>query len=178
MSGRLKNLCSFCGYAAFLLVSLRLAPPALGDGPHIAFHDAEGAYAVTLFSAPDPLVAGPADLSLLVESAADGSPASVRSAGGQLSLPGHAPVRFLLAAAAGASPGLLHATVPLASPGDYALALEVGGVQFRGTLPVAANHDRRTAVLWTVLLPLLSVALFLLNQQGKQQSRRPGSARR
>jgi hypothetical protein len=162
---------------ALLLVA---SVPIRADGPHIAFHAVEGSYAVTVFTAPDPLVAGPAEMTLLVQSAGDGS--LLRGAGGNgaLTLPGRVPVRFLFAPGA---PGkaLPLADVVLAAPGTYGLTLRVrvsgtAAVDFKGVLPVEANHGKRTTVLWAVFLPLLGVGLFLANQQGKRRMRQPRRA--
>lgn len=158
---------------AALLISLG-ALPALADGPHIAFHATQGVYTITLFSAPDPLVAGPVELTLLVQNAADGSGAAVSSAIGQLSLTDHAPLAFTLTPDA-SHQLLLRGTVSPPAPGEYRLSLRTGAVVFTGTLPVAANHSRRTAVIWASLLPGVIVMLFLINQHAKQLRR--GSAR-
>ena len=150
---------------------------ARADGPHIAFHASQGAYTVTLFSAPDPLVAGPADLTLLVQNAADGSLAASPSVEGQAALPGHAPVTFRLLPGGAGNRRLLGATVHLADPGTYTFTLAVATpgaapVTFRGTLPVERNEGRRNTVLWAVFLPMVLIALFLVNQQAKLRLRR------
>ncbi len=161
---------------AGVLAGMMAGMPARADGPHIAFHATGGAYAVTVFSAPDPLVAGPAGLTLLVQSAADGSLLRGAGASGELTLPGRAPVRFTLAPGA-AGKELPHSSVVLGTPGAYRLALRVTApgtaeASFTGVLPVEANHGKRNTVLWAVFLPLLGVVLFLANQQGKRQMRR------
>ena len=162
-------------YAAILL-ALASCAAARADGPHIAFHGTQGAYTITLFSAPDPLVAGPADLTLLVQNAADGSLARVPAATGQLTLPGHAPVSFRLTPGGAANRQLPGATVRLPSAGTYALRLRLTSptaatLLFSGTLPVEANHGRRNTVLWAVFLPVVLIALFLVNQYAKQLRR-------
>ncbi len=174
-----------CRKAAALLLLLGGAAHTLAraDGPHIAFHETGGAYTVTLFSAPDPLVTGPVALNLLVQNGSDGALAPSATASGRLTLAGHAPVPFQLTPGGAANPQLLGSTVALPTPGDYALTLEVTGspgsgnsgvgpLSFHGTLPVEPNHDRRDIVLWAVFLPLGLVGLFLANQYAKQEMRR------
>ena len=95
------------------------AASAWADGPHIAFHGTEGACTVTLFSAPDPLVAGPAGLTLLVQNAGTGTWMASAQATGRLQLAGQRPIPFTLqAGSAGAMPA---ATVTLPHAGTYML---------------------------------------------------------
>ena len=156
-----------------LAILLSLACTARADGPHIAFHGASGSITVTLFSAPDPLVAGPADLALLVQNTSDSAIIPGASAHGELALPGHAPVAFTLTQGGGGTSNnqLLGATVPLPAAGDYTLTLAVqaAGVpaHFSGDVPVELNNGRRNTVLWTVLVPLVLILLFLVNQYAK-----------
>jgi len=150
---------------------------AHADGPHIAFHETQGAYTVTLFSAPDPLITGPVALTLLVQNAGDGALAPLASASGQLTLYGHAaiPLTFAHGGASGAQ--LMGATVPLADAGTYALRIRVGGnagkapASFSGELSVQANHGQRNTVLWAVFLPLTLILLFLANQYAKERAK-------
>ena len=161
----------------WVLTALVAGSPARADGPHIAFHGTAGGYAVTLFSAPDPLLAGPAQLTLLVQDAASGAMLPAAQAHGQLALSGAAPVALTFTPGGSGTPQLLLATVPLPRPGAYALQLEVVAQgktagEFTGVLPVAENNGKRNTVLWAVFLPGMCVALFLANQYGKAQLRR------
>ena len=56
-------------WPAFVAMNLLLA-----DGGAVQFRRQTGPVIITLFSAPVPLRAGPADLSVLVQNARDGSP--------------------------------------------------------------------------------------------------------
>ncbi len=157
-----------------MIVALLTATPVLADGPHIAFHGTAKGYAVTLFSAPDPLVAGPAELTLLVQDADSGTMVPAVQAQGQLMLAGGAPVAFTLAPGSAGGPQLLLATVKLPQAGAYALQLQVAAAgksatEFTGVLPVAENNGQRNTVLWAVFVPGVCVALFLANQYGKAQ---------
>ena len=170
------------GGAGWVLTTLLFcfAAVARADGPHIAFHGTEGAYTVTLFTAPDPLVAGPAGLTLLVQNTGSGALLGQATASGQLLLAGHAPVAFTLGPADGGN--LPSATVRLPLAGSYALQLHVAAANeeaadFAGTVPVAENHGRRNTVLWALLLPVLCIGLFLVNQYGKARMRLYGGRR-
>ncbi len=162
-------------YVLSLMVFLLLIHIAHADGPHIAFHGTSGNITVTLFSAPDPLVAGPADLELLVQNTSDSAVTPRASARGELTLAGYAPVAFTLMPGNGGSGQLLGATVPLPAAGDYTLTLAVqagSSAHFSGDLPVEINNGRRNTVLWTVCVPIVLILLFLVNQYAKQKLRR------
>ncbi len=159
----------------FSLLFLLPACAAHADGPHIAFHGTSGNITVTLFSAPDPLVAGPVDLALLVQNTSDSAVTPGASAHGELTLAGHTPVAFTLKPGNSASGQLLGATVPLSAAGDYTLILDVqagSSAHFSGDLPVEINNGRRNTVLWTVCAPTVLILLFLINQYAKQKLRR------
>lgn len=157
-----------------LLCSLAFAQAAVADGGHIALHATGGGYTVTLFTAPTPLVTGPADLTLLVQDAATGevlgdAVATVRLSGeqGELELP--------MARRAGGNPLLLGASPLLRTPGSYRLVLRAGRrggavASFRTVLQVDQDHRRRTTLLFGLLLPLVAVLLFLVNQGAKRQA--------
>ncbi len=158
-----------------LLVFLLPACAAYADGPHIAFHGTSGNITVTLFSAPDPLVTGPADLALLVQNTSDSAVTPGASTHGELTLAGHAPVAFTLTPGNGSSGQLLEAIVPLPAAGDYTLTLAVqagSSAHFSGDLPVEINNGRRNTVLWTICVPTVLILLFLVNQYAKQKLRR------
>ncbi len=149
--------------------------PGWADGPHIAFHGTDGPYTVTVFSAPDPLVAGPVELSLLVQAAPDGPPIVDPQVQGQLALPGHQPIALSFAGGVGSS-RLLVANVKLTEPGQYRLILAVVGpagaaARFQEVLEAAPNHGKRNTVLWAVVLPSGLILLFLANQYGKARLR-------
>ncbi len=172
---------------ASALFSAALALPAVfggsayADGPHIAYHGSAGPYTVTLFSAPDPLVTGPVQLTLLVQNSVDGAVAAAPVATALLRLPGHAPVACSFSAGGAANRVLPGATLLLAGEGDYSLTLTVRtpgqpADTFAGTLLVASNHGQRDTVLLSGVATLVLIAFFLTNQYAKQQQRRRRSA--
>ncbi len=154
-----------------VLWALLFAVPGLADGPHIALHDSQGGYTATLFTAPDPLVVGRVEFLLLVTRGEDGPAVPVRKADLVLELDGR-PVAVSLRQGDDGVKG----AVELTRPGRYALMVLIDAgqsdaVRLSGSLPVAENHGRRDAVLWSVLFPLLAILLFLLNQAAKQKLR-------
>lgn len=165
------------GFVLFLLVTGLGA--ARADGPHIALHAVAGGYEVTLFSAPDPLVAGPVQLTVLVQDAQSGTVLSPVSVTGSLSLKGaSAHAMGLHFAHAGSSnlqlPGQ---ALTMPAPGDYMLLLRVQApgrlpVVLHGDLPAGTNRGRRDTVLWAVFAVAGMICLFLANQKARQAMQR------
>ncbi len=56
------------------LFLLALAAPARGDGGTLRLSERAGPYRVSIFTAPEPLRVGPADISVLVQDAGSGAP--------------------------------------------------------------------------------------------------------
>ncbi len=161
---------------ALFAFSLLLPACALADGPHIALHATQGGYTVTVFSAPDPLVTGPVELALLVQKGEGQQVVPLRGARGALKLGARAPIALTLTPGASGSRDLLGGAVVLAQAGTYGLTLEIPNedgvpVRFTGTLPVADNHGRRDAVVWSTMTSLVLALLFLVNQYAKQRLR-------
>ncbi len=147
------------------------------DGAHIAFRASSGAYAVTLFTAPEPLVSGPADLSLLVQDQATGEVLNDATVTGSLTSAAGASMPIVLTHGLASNKLLLAAAPNLPGPGSFTLALEVerpgtAPASFTTVLAVAANHRRRTTLIFALVLPLAAILLFLVNQQAKL-GRRP-----
>jgi hypothetical protein len=160
------------------LLLLGCAATAWADGAHIALRATSGAYSITLFTAPDPLVSGPVDLSLLVADASSGEALGDATATGSLTLSGSPGARFTLTHAAASNKLLLAAEPVLADPGAYTLVLHIERpgsptASFTTVLPVAEEHRRRTTLLFALVLPLAVIALFLVNQQAKLGRGRP-----
>jgi hypothetical protein len=160
----------------FLLLILAAPFSAFADGPHIALHATQGRYEITVFTAPDPLVTGPIQLTLLVQDVATGALLPGVSASGTLA-PASGTVIPLTLALGGASNGQLPGeTVKLINPGRYTLRLGVSAAggpadEFSGALPVDANRGKRNTVLWAVFLAVAMIGLFLANQTAKQRLR-------
>jgi hypothetical protein len=147
--------------------------PAFADGPHIALHATQGRYEITVFTAPDPLVTGPIQLTLLVQDAETGALLPGVEAGGSLTPASGPAVPLTLALGGSSNKELMGETVKLANPGSYTLQLRISAAGrspqvLTGTLPVDANRGKRNTVLGAVFLALAMVWLFLANQSAKQ----------
>ena len=162
-------------FLALLVLSLA-ACRARADGPHIAYHAETGPYSVTVFSAPDPLVAGPVELVLLVQNSADGAVVRDIAASATLRMAGQAPIPVALRPGAGGNPKLPGASVRVPAAGKWNMRLHLAppgraSIDCDVPLPVAVNHGNRDTVLWAVFLLGATIGLFLANQQGKAKLR-------
>jgi hypothetical protein len=142
--------------------------PAFADGPHIALHATQGRYEITVFTAPDPLVTGPTQLTLLVQDPETGALLPAVEATGSL-IPTSGPAVPLTLVLGGPSNKEL--------TGETVKLLRIsaaGGLPqiFSGSLPVDTNRGKRNTVLWAVFLALAMIGLFLANQTAKQRLRK------
>jgi hypothetical protein len=162
-----------------LVLSLLVLPvpfSAFADGPHIALHATQGRYEITVFTAPDPLVTGPIQLTLLVQDAATGALLSGVAASGSLTLASGPGIPLTLRLDGSSNRQLPGETVKLVHPGSYTLRLKVSAAggspeEFTGVLPVDANQGKRNTVLWAVFVAVAMIGLFLANQTAKQRLR-------
>ena len=153
--------------------ALLLPWTALADGGRIVLHATSGSVTITVFTAPEPLVAGAADFSVLVQDATSNEVLGTPHVRGTLTtVQARIPLAFV------PSGMLMAATTHFPAPGIYRLDLSVnsaGGppAVFTTTLVVEASHERRTTVILALLFPLAVIALFLVNQQLKRNRRVP-----
>ncbi len=161
-----------------LSAALGVGCPARADGGHIAFHATQGSCTVTLFTAPEPLVTGRGELSLLVQAAETDQPLPDATAEGTLQQAGSAAVAVHFSRSSAANPLLLLAAPAFPAAGPYTLVLSIrqGGAACAAqamtvTLAVAEDHGRRTTLLVGLGLPLVAVLLFLVNQGAKDRAR-------
>lgn len=156
---------------ATLLALAAITTVARADGGLVRLHAVAGPFAITLFSSPTPLRAGPADLSVLVQEAA--SDATVLDATVRLRLtppPGSAarPIERIATADQAANKLLYAASAELDVPGDWRVEIEVardaGSANVAANLPVGPGAPP-IASLWPYLaLPPAAIALYALNQ--------------
>src|SRR5262245_50622690 len=143
---------------------------ALADGGTARLSDRQGNYRLTVFTAPTPLRAGPVDVSVLVQDATTGEPAS--------------DVRVMIQAAWRGSPALaIHhpatteaatnklyyaAKFDLPEPGWYALEVSVAGARGEARVHLdleAADPLPAWLALWPwVAWPVVVVLLFSIHQ--------------
>ena len=160
--------------AAFVFLA---AAPAMADGGRLRVRQEAGPFVISVFTAPEPLSAGPADVSVLVQDRASGE---VRL-GAQVELrlrgPDSAAVQAL-AASPGVNRLLKAAVVDLSAPGDWSLEVTAreGGLpsQVSCVLPVAARATRLAGVWPLLAFPPLAVALFGVERTLRARRKRMG----
>ena len=159
-------------WAAGVLAALLVAVSARADGGRLRVRQEAGSFAIAVFTAPEPLAAGPIDISVLVQDGASGDVILDAAVGLELSGPG--PARTV-AARAGANRLLKAAVVDVEIPGTWNLAVTVrrGGAVARVSceLPVAVPASPLTAIWPFLAIPPFAVTLFAL--RGVVRRRRP-----
>jgi hypothetical protein len=148
---------------------LLLPPMARPDGGVVRLRETRGGLVVTVFTAPDPLRAGPQDVSVLVQEPS-GAPVLDAEVTLHFDPPDRSNAGFAAhALRAQATNKLLQAAqVDLGEVGEWRLGVSVRRAgqasDLSCLLPIAPATHRMTA-LWDVLaLPPLMVVLFALNQ--------------
>jgi hypothetical protein len=158
------------GPLATVLMFGMWATAAHGDGGTMLLHQDAGGFTITLFAAPQPLHAGEADMSVLVQDRSSGEvlldPVIDLSVGSQTPVrltKGQASDRLLQAAA-----------VHFASPGKWRLTLLVRRgwdlVTLSTECTVEPDRSRATMVWFYVLLPVGVILLFVIHQALKLRS--------
>ncbi len=157
---------------------LTYALSAAADGGRLLIRQAAGPFLITLFSTPDVLAVGPADLSVLVEQSsgagvlldADVSLLLTREGGGA------APVHAQLTHRAATNRLMQAANLSLPAPGrwDAVVVVREQGREatVHAVLTVAPHSSRRGTVWLFAMLPLGVIALVLWLESEKRRVRR------
>ncbi len=152
-----------------------LAPLLFADGGAVQFRKQAGPLSITVFSAPAPLRAGSADLSVLVQTAADSEAVLDATVTLRLSKPGE-PSIDIPATRAQATNKLLYAAQPLLpSAGRWQIDVQVSwnGNTFEapGEITVLPQASPLNSFWPYFALAPVAVLLFLANQWLKQRRR-------
>jgi hypothetical protein len=159
--------------AALLLCAAR----ALADGGRVRLRQDAGPFAITVFTAPDPLTVGPADVSVLVQNREDG--AVLLDAGVEVRLtgPGAATARSY-PAGPGANRLMKAAAVGFPTAGTWRLEVIVHRASeasmVSGTCAVEPAASRLEAIWPFLAVPPLAVALFALREARFRRRGRQG----
>jgi hypothetical protein len=154
---------------------------AAADGGTIRLRQDAGAFSITVFTAPEPLAAGSADVSVLVQDRASGSVVLDAEVEIRLRDPDGGSERIVLATPGG-NRLLRSAAVVLPTPGPWRLQVRVraaGDVEsVECTLPVGRARSGLAAVWPYLAFPPFAVALFALRaRMGRRSSAAASSAR-
>jgi hypothetical protein len=161
--------------AGVCLAVFLLAPPLRADGGKIRVRQESGPFVITVLTSPDPLAAGRAEISVLVERA--GAVALDAEVEVRLRGEGDAEEKSYAASRERSSNRLYQSTrLELSHPGDWELRVtarqgfEEGEVRCR--LPVAPPQGRAAAA-WPYLLPVpLAILLFAARETLVSRGRR------
>jgi hypothetical protein len=155
--------------AVWVLVALVLVPPPLrGDGGTVCFRGRAGGYAVTAFSAPTPLCAGPVDVSVLVQDAESGQPLPNVQVVLDCTADGQPPVHVAATRAAATNKLMSAALFELPAAGRWQVGVAIDGDRGRAE----AHFDLEVgeppppwAELWPwIAFPVVPVSFFILHQ--------------
>jgi hypothetical protein len=163
---------------AALVAGLFLAAAlAMGDGGRVRLRQDAGPYTITVFTAPEPLIAGPADVSVLVQDRTTGdvvldAPVEVRLR------PPDGARALAYATTAGRNRLLRQAAVEVPFAGRWHLEVAVR----RGTaeelvsalLPVEPASSRDASIWPFLAAPPVAVAVFALRKTRFRRRRREG----
>jgi hypothetical protein len=144
--------------------------PACGDGGTVRLRERVGPYEVTVFTAPTPLRAGPIDISVFVQDAADGEPVPEATVSVKLSPRGRpGEMLFRTATTDAATNKLLRAALfELPAPGwwDVEVSIEErrGAARVQFALEAAAGGPRWLTLAPWLAWPALVVAFYCLHQ--------------
>lgn len=164
-----------------LLVALVLAGAAVAahaDGGRLQMRQAAGPFVVSLFTTPESLAVGPADLSVMVEEQASGEVLLDADVVVELTSEdaGSPPVTAHLSHAHATNRLLQDAVVQLPHAGRWHAVLHVrdaGREASVSTDLTVANYSARRGTVWFfAILPICVVALFAWVQVAKQRARR------
>ncbi len=161
-----------CLTSLIVAVVPMLRVDARADGGAVRRRESAGAFTVTVFTSPDPIAAGPTDVSVLVQDRADGAPILDGLVKLRLTSPSHVGDgdRMLEATAThdAAANKLLYATWIDVGAGEWTLhvAVERGHESSSVDVPLSVvPATTRLTEYWPhLLLPPLAILVFVLHQ--------------
>jgi hypothetical protein len=153
-----------------IAVWLCCCPAARGDGGTVHFRGKAGEYAVTVFTAPTPLRAGPVDISVLVQDAAGKEPVPQARVNVAVAPRGRSGAAIERAATAEAATNKLlrSAVFELPGPGWWDVEVSIGEASERAQVrfPLEALEAAPTWLgqVWWLAWPVLAVAFYAIHQ--------------
>jgi hypothetical protein len=150
------------------------AAGALADGGRVRLRQDAGSFAITVFTQPEPLTSGPADLSVLVQDRATGRPLLDAEVEIRLKGPGAESTRTDIATS-GTNRILKVIATDLPAPGNwrYEVVVRRGGetATVTGMLPVGARASRISAIWPYLATPPLVIVLFAWREAHSRRRR-------
>jgi hypothetical protein len=158
-------------YCVLPVLALFLLPsPAAADGGAIRLSERKGNYRITVFTTPTPLRAGPADVSVLVQDAATGEPATglqVTIKAQRCSFSSDAEIHSATTEVA-TNKLYFASTFDLAEPGCYSLEVlvegDLGEAEVAVELQVAEPPPKWLAIWPWAAWPIVAILFFSIHQ--------------
>ena len=152
---------------------------AFADGGRVVFMDQHGGYRISVFTSPDPLRAGPVDISVLLQDAKTGIPITDGHVNMSItrSRVGGRTIQALATNAAATNKLLTAATVELPEPGSWDVEVEClsdhGPAQARFTIDVGERSAERIGAWPWFSWPAGVVILFGIHRRLVSQRSKP-----
>jgi hypothetical protein len=141
---------------------------ATADGGTLRLSAKQGAYQISVFTAPTPFRAGPVDISVLVQDSLTGEPVPVARVIVRMSKSGQPALEYPATAQAATNKLFRAALFELPEPGRWDMQVRVEGsrglAEFAGELEAAQPLPRWREIWPWFSWPLLVIALFGLHQ--------------
>ena len=154
-------------------ILLGAASAALADGGRLRAHENAGDFRVAVFTAPEPLTAGEADVSVLVQQRATDEP--VLDADVMLSLEGPGRVASVVPAVRHSRNRLFYGATVKLGPGKWTATIRVRRGSVAGEVRAAFQVEdapARPLRVWPYLsIPPLAVALYAANRGLRRRER-------
>jgi hypothetical protein len=150
-----------------IAVLLMATATAYGDGGAMLLHQDSGPFTITLFAAPQPLHTGTAEISAMVQDRTTNQ--TLQDTQIDLAVDQNPPVH--LEPGQSSNKLMQSASIHFAQPGQHKLAITVRRnnqvAQLATDCNVEADHSRAALLWFYLLLPLVAIALFAIQQKLK-----------
>jgi hypothetical protein len=161
-----KNLLPLLPFFAFFVFTLAWVYPALADGGVVQMQRSAGPFVITVFTAPAPLRAGPADISIMVQ---DGdNPVLDAEVTVRFHREGGEAIEAEATRERSKNKLLYAALVSMPEAGsweiDVAVVRNSEETRIDGVMIVAPPPPFLLTYWWTLALPPVAIGLFVINQ--------------
>jgi FixH len=168
-----KNLLPLLPFFAFFVSTLAWVYPALADGGVVQMQRSSGRFVITVFTAPVPLRAGPADISILIQDRNSHHPVLDAEVTMSLYQEGREAIKAEARREQATNKLLYAALVSLPEAGRWKIEVTVvrnsEETRISGVMMVAPPLPFLLAYWWTLALPPVAIGLFVINQWLKRK---------
>jgi hypothetical protein len=163
-----KKLLPLLPFFAFFVSTLAWVYPALADGGVVQMQRSSGRFVITVFTAPVPLRAGPADISILIQDRNSHHPVLDAEVTMSLYQEGREAIKAEARREQATNKLLYVALVSLPEAGRWKMEVAVvrnsEETRISGPMMVAPPLPFLLAYWWMLALPPVAIGLFVINQ--------------